>query len=71
MKPESETTVRDYIMEECSMTFFEELTSGSDYWSACYKFVLENSDKKISELSHKQKHWLYRIKTGIFDEALK
>ena len=33
----------------------------SDYWQNSYDFVKENADKLISELSPKQRQWLFKI----------
>ncbi len=63
-------TVKEYLSRNISLEEFEEISDYNDYWYNSYKFYFENRDKEVSELTTKQKDWLYKIARGLADELI-
>lgn len=58
-----EQTVEEYLSELYAGTLDELASTEGGYWESALSFVTENFNKKLSELSYRQRSWLIKIKT--------
>lgn len=59
---EKKMTIQQWFTsDKVDLDFLDDLADDSDYWRSCYKFVYENWDKEVSELSEKQGAWASKI----------
>lgn len=61
--------IEDYLFGPCSESLLEQLATKDEYWKSCKTFLFMNRGRKISELSFKQKAWLFKISDGLLKEA--
>lgn len=63
----SSQTVCEYLFGPCSEGVLAEKACESEYWRGVEEFIDDNEDKKLSELSYKQRDWLIKIKEGLLE----
>lgn len=60
-------TVTEYLFGPCSEGVLMDKAATSEYWAKVESFVDENEDKKLKELSFKQRDWLIKIKERLLE----
>ena len=68
-KDPKQQTVADFLFAQCSQSLLKELAGDSDYWSNVDKFVDNNLNRLVGELSFSQRDWLIKIKDGLIEQA--
>ena len=63
-------TVMEYFNKNCVVEDLKQISSYNDYWYSSYKFVLQNQNTKVSDLSPKQLSWLHKIVRGLMDSHI-
>ena len=57
------TFVHEYIGDDFQC--LKDRAHDSDYWRSCHDFVDENFNRKLTDMTFKQREWLEKIKTAL------
>lgn len=64
-------TVAEYFAaEKLTMNHVNNIRDESDYWEKAGVFVLDNWDRDLESLSHKQVEWLSRIQDDLTEKRI-
>lgn len=70
-KDPKQQTVAHFLFAQCSESLLKELAADQGYWHDVDKFVDNNRDRMVGDLSFSQRDWLLKIKDSLIEEAAK